>query len=143
VLPRRQRSPAPRRRTYVAFAAGGRRWLLPVEQAASVGELGPVARLPTADPRRLGVAWHGGRVVALLDPESFSAGRVAGAAADAGTPPAGQSRHLILLRAGGGAVGLPAEELLGLKVEYGSGLPEGFDLLAVDGSRLERPEARL
>jgi chemotaxis signal transduction protein len=142
MLPRRQRSPAPRRRTYVAFAAGGRRWLLPVEQAASVGELGPVARLPTADPRRLGVVWHGGRVVALLDPEAFSAAAGATAAMDGGAPGSGRARHLILLRAGGGAVALPAEELLGLKVEYGSGLPEGFSLLAVDGAPLERPGER-
>jgi chemotaxis signal transduction protein len=137
VLPRRARSPASRRTTYVAFAAAGRRWALRVEEVAAVGALGPVTRLPTADPRRLGLALHGGQVVALLAPEALAAGPVAGEAG-AGAP--GPASHVIVLRRGGGSVGLPVEELLGLRVLYGPGVPAGFEPLSAEragGASLE------
>jgi hypothetical protein len=43
-------------------------------------------------------------------------------------PPA---RHLVALRAGGEAVALPADELVGLETVRGDGLPDGFELYDV------------
>lgn len=121
MLPRRARPLAPRRRAYVAFVAAGRRWVLPAEQIAAVGALGAVTRLPTADACRLGLTLHRGRVVALVAPAAFNG---------AG-PASGRGRHLVVLRAGGGCVGFAAEELLGLRVEYGDAVPEGFAVLEI------------
>jgi hypothetical protein len=109
---------------YVAFASSGRRFVVPAEEVAAVGAIGRVTHLPTREPSRLGVTLHQGRVVALL------------AAGGPGAHGPGVASHLVLLRAGEGTVALAAEELLGLKVEYGDGVPEGFE--ALDGRRLAR-----
>jgi chemotaxis signal transduction protein len=111
---------------YVAFLAAGRRWVLPAAEVAAVGDLPPVTRLPTRDPGRLGLAVHRGRVVALLAADGASA--EGGTDGGAGLAAAGAARHLVVLRAGGESVALAAEELLGLKVEYGEVIPEGFAL---------------
>jgi CheW-like domain len=101
---------------YVAFAVGWRRFVLPAEAAAAVGELGVVLPLPSSDPRRLGVIVHRGRAVALV-------------AAGEGDGEAGATaRHYVLLRGDGEDVAFPVDALIGLKAEYGDGLPDGFEL---------------
>ncbi len=129
MLPRQVRPPQPKRRMYVAFVAAGRRWVLPAEQVAGVAELGPVTRLPTADPALLGVTLHRGRAVALV---------AADGGGDGDAPPA---RHLVALRAGGEAIALPAEELVGLETVRGDGLPDGFELYDVETPARRRREA--
>lgn len=114
MLPRQARPQQPKRRMYVAFRAAGRRWVLPAEEVAGVAELGRVTPLPTADPALAGVTLHRGRAVALL-------------AGDQGNG-AAPARHLVALRAFGEAIALPAEELIGLEVVHGDGLPAGYDL---------------
>lgn len=131
MLPRQARPPQPKRRMYVAFRAAGRRWVLPAEDVAGVCELGPVTPLPTADPALAGVALHRGRAVALL----------AGGSADG----AAASRHLIALRERGGSIALAADDLIGLEVVHGDGVPAGFDLYdldaALESSRRAAPAA--
>jgi chemotaxis signal transduction protein len=112
---------------YVGFVAANRRWVLPAEQVAAVGVLGPVTRLPTGDPSLLGVSVHRGRVVALVAVDGAGLRDVASPR---------HPSHLILLRSAGGEVAVAAEELLGLKVEVGGGIPDGFELLALEGPRL-------
>ena len=114
MLPRQARPPQPKRRMYVAFAAAGRRWVLPAEEVAGVAELGRVTALPTADPVLAGVTLHRGRAVALVAAEGGGNGSA---------PPS----HLIALRAWGGGIALPADELIGLEVVHGDRLPEGFE----------------
>lgn len=114
MLPRQIRAPRPRRRMYVAFAVAGGRFVLPAEEVSAVGELRAVTRLPTADPRRLGIVVHRGRAVALVAASE--------AAVDAGAPAAG---HYLLFRHEEFAI--PVDELLGLQVEHGDRLPEGFE----------------
>lgn len=124
MLPRAVRKSGPRRRFYVAFAVGGRRRALPTEAVAAVGVLGPVTRLPTADPRRRGVFVHQGRVVALV-------------ALDEGGP-AAVPGHFVLPRAGDGSVAFPVDELIGLRTTYDGSVPAGLELL--DPAELPRSE---
>lgn len=114
MLPRQIRKPRLARRMYVAFAVGGRSYVLPTEGVVAVGEVDRVLRLPTADPQRLGVVVHRGRVVALL----------------AASPHEVRSapRNYLLLPGEGEEIALGVGELIGLKVAYGEDLPDGFEL---------------
>jgi len=113
---------------YVAFAAAGRRWVLPAEEVAGVAELGRVTPLPTADPALAGVTLHRGRAVALM-------------AADGGANGSAPPRHLIALRAWGEGIALPADELVGLEVVHGDGLPDGFELYDLESALESRRRA--
>jgi hypothetical protein len=106
---------------YVAFRAAGRRWVLPAEEVAGVAELGRVTPLPTADPALAGLTLHRGRAVALL-------------AADGGDNGSAPVRHLIALRACGEGIGLTADELIGLEVVHGDGVPAGFERYDLDST---------
>lgn len=112
VLPRNTRPQPPERTIFVAFALEGRRWALPGAEVDSVAELPAIAPLPTADPRRLGVFAHRGRVVAAVS--------------TTGTGEAGSSGSYVVLREEGFAVRV--DELLGLEVTYDGQIPEGFEL---------------
>jgi hypothetical protein len=119
---------------YVAFAAAGRRWVLPAEEVAGVAALGAVTPLPTADPALLGITLHRGRAVALL--AAGGGGNGGGAA-----PPA---PHLVALRALGEGVAVAADELIGLEIVHGDGVPDGFeryDFTARERGRREAPPA--
>jgi CheW-like domain len=135
MLPRPARPAPPRRRMYIAFAAGGHCWALPAEAAAGVGELGPVTRLPTAESRLLGLFVHQGRIVALLAAPGNGNGSQAAAAA-------GAPGHFLLLRAGGGTAALAVDELIGLRPAADGGVPEGLALLEdpLGGAAEPRPE---
>lgn len=116
---RNQRPPV--RRMYVAFALGGRRWVLPADAVDSVAEPTAITPLPTADPRRVGVFLHRDRAVAAVSPGGdFDLRRPA---------------HCVVLREEG--YGLLVDELLGLQVKLDDELPEGFELF--DRASLRRP----
>jgi hypothetical protein len=107
---------------YVAFSVAGEARILPAAAVAAVTELGELAALPTADRRRLGLTVHQGTVVAIVAP-GFEDGE------GRRSPLPATPSHLLVLRRGGGTVGLAVDGPIGLRVAYGDALPEGCSLL--------------
>jgi chemotaxis signal transduction protein len=130
----------------LAFVIGGRARALSLALVAGVAEIGPVTRLPAADPCNLGLIVHRGAVLPLVDlGRRLEGGAAAAAGADGaiGVIGARPPAFCIITRSRQ-AIAFPVEEVLGLQA-----LPENggaavspweiLDPLIVDLARDQDP----
>ncbi|HXO29280.1 MAG TPA: chemotaxis protein CheW [Thermoanaerobaculia bacterium] len=130
----------------LAFVIGGRTRALSVGLVAAVAEIGPVTRVPAADPANLGLIVHRGAVLPLVD----LGRRLEGGAAAADGPEgavgavsAGPPAFCIITRSRQ-AIAFPVEAVLGLQALPANGGAtaspwEILDPLIVDLARDQDP----
>ncbi|HEY6322819.1 MAG TPA: chemotaxis protein CheW [Thermoanaerobaculia bacterium] len=135
----------------LAFVIGGRARALSLGLVAGVAEIGPVTRLPAADPSNLGLIVHRGAVLPLVDlgrrleRGTASADGAAGAdGADGALAALGASPPLCIITRSRQAIAFPVEAVLGLQALPANGGAaaspwEILDPLIVDLDRDQDP----
>jgi chemotaxis signal transduction protein len=138
----------------LAFVIGGRARALSLGLVAGVAEIGPVTRLPAADPCNLGLIVHRGTVLPLVDlgrrleDAAASADGAIGAIGAAGTDAAlaalGARPSFCIITRSRQAIAFPVEEVLGLQALPANGGAaaspwEILDPLIVDLDRDQDP----
>ena len=127
----------------LAFVIGGRARALSLGLVAAVAEIGPVTRVPAADPGNLGLIVHRGAVLPLVDLgrrlDGGASSAVGAIGAIAATPPA-----LCIITRSRQAIAFPVEAVLGLQALPANGGAaaspwEILDPLIVDLARDQDP----
>ena len=133
----------------LAFVIGGRTRALSVGLVAAVAEIGPVTRVPAADPANLGLIVHRGAVLPLVDLGRRLEGGAAAADGPEGAVGAvgavgGREPAFCIITRSRQAIAFPVEAVLGLQALPANGAAaaspwEILDPLIVDLARDQDP----